>query len=60
MPGADRTDKRNLALFKSVLINKDLPDEQALPLMKEKIDTLDWTEAIIVYIDLPETILREA
>jgi hypothetical protein len=24
MPGADRTDKRNLALFKSVLINKDL------------------------------------
>ena len=60
MPGADRTDKRNLALFKSVLINKDLPDEKALPLMKEKIDTLDWTEAIIVYIDLPETILREA
>ena len=59
MPGADRTDKRNLALFKSVLINKDLPDEQALPLMKEKIDTLDWTEAIIVYIGLPETILRE-
>lgn len=40
-------------------LNKDLPDEQALPLMKEKIDTLDWTEAIIVYIDLPETILRE-
>ncbi len=26
--------------------------------MKEKIDTLDWTEAIIVYIDLPETILK--
>lgn len=41
-------------------IDEELPDEQALPLMKEKIDTLDWTEAIIVYIGLPETILREA
>ena len=40
-------------------IDEEMPDEQALPLMKEKIDTLDWTEAIIVYIDLPETILRE-
>ena len=40
-------------------IDEELPDEKALPLMKEKIDTLDWTEAIIVYIDLPETILRE-
>ncbi len=40
-------------------IEEALPDEKALPLMKEKIDTLDWTEAIIVYIDLPEMILRE-
>lgn len=40
-------------------IDEEMPDEQALPLMREKIDTLDWTEAIIVYIDLPETILRE-
>lgn len=40
-------------------IDEEMPDEQALPLMKEKIDTLDWTEAIIVHIDLPETILRE-
>ena len=40
-------------------IDEELPDEKALPLMKEKIDTLDWTEAIIVYIGLPETILRE-
>lgn len=40
-------------------IDEDLPDEKALPLMKEKIDTLDWTEAIIVYIGLPEMILRE-
>lgn len=35
-------------------IDEELPDEQALPLMKAKIDTLDWTEAIIVYIGLPE------
>lgn len=35
-------------------IDEELPDEQALPLMKEKIDTLDWTEAIIVYIVLPD------
>lgn len=40
-------------------IDEEMPDEQALSLMREKIDTLDWTEAIIVYIDLPETILRE-
>lgn len=38
-------------------IDEESPDEQALPLMKEKIDTLDWTEAIIVHIDLPETLL---
>lgn len=31
-----------------------MPDEEALPLMKEKIDTLDWVEAIIVYIQLPD------
>ena len=35
-------------------IDEELPDEQALPLMKEKIDTLNWTEAIIVYIVLPD------
>lgn len=40
-------------------IDEELPDEKALPLMKEKIDTLHWTEAIIVYIVLPETILGE-
>ena len=40
-------------------IDEEMPDEKALPLMKEKIDTLNWTEAIIVYIDLPEKILME-
>ena len=35
-------------------IDEELPDEQVLPLMKEKIDTLNWTEAIIVYIILPD------
>ena len=40
-------------------IDEELPDEKALPLMKEKIDTLHWTEAIIVYIVLPETVLGE-
>lgn len=37
-------------------IDENAPDEQILPLMREKIDTLDWKEAIIVYIDLPEGI----
>lgn len=36
-------------------IDEEMPDEEALPLMKEKIDTLDWLEAIIVYIQLPDT-----
>lgn len=40
-------------------IDEELPDEKALQLMKEKIDTLHWEEAIIVYIVLPETILGE-
>lgn len=35
-------------------IDEEMPDEEALPLMKEKIDTLDWVEAIIVYIQLPD------
>lgn len=35
-------------------IDEEMPDREALPLMKEKIDTLDWVEAIIVYIQLPD------
>ena len=35
-------------------IDEELPDEVALPLMKEKVDSLPWKEAIIVYIRLPE------
>lgn len=35
-------------------IDEEMPDEEALPLMKEKIDTLDWVEAIIVQIQLPD------
>lgn len=35
-------------------IDEELPDEEALPLMKAKIDTLDWVEAIIVHIQVPD------
>lgn len=35
-------------------IDEEMPDKEALPLMKAKIDTLDWKEAIIVYIVLPD------
>lgn len=35
-------------------IDEELPDEEALPLMREKVDSLDWKEAIIVYIQVPD------
>lgn len=35
-------------------IDEEMPDKEALPLMKAKIDTLDWVEAIIVNIVLPD------
>lgn len=35
-------------------IDEEIPDSEAIPLMKQKIDTLDWIKAIIVYIKLPE------
>lgn len=35
-------------------IDEELPDEEALPLMRTKIDSLDWKEAIIVYIQVPD------
>lgn len=35
-------------------IDEEIPDSEAFPLMKQKIDTLDWQRAIIVYIKLPE------
>lgn len=34
-------------------IDEKLPDEIVLPLMKEKIDTLNWREAIVVFIVSP-------
>lgn len=35
-------------------IDEEMPDKEALPLMKAKIDTLGWKEAIIIYIVLPD------
>ena len=35
-------------------IDEELPDEEALPLMRAKVDSLDWKEAIIVYIKVPD------
>ena len=35
-------------------IDEELSDEEALPLMREKVDSLDWKEAIIVYIQVPD------
>lgn len=35
-------------------IDEELPDEEALPLMREKVDSLDWQEVIIVYIQVPD------
>lgn len=35
-------------------IDEELPDSEALPLMRNIIDTLNWTRAIVVYIVLPE------
>lgn len=33
-------------------IDEELPDEEALPLMRARVDSLDWKEAIIVYIQV--------
>lgn len=35
-------------------IDEELPDEEALPLMRARVDSLDWKEAIIVYIQVPD------
>lgn len=35
-------------------IDEELPDSEALPIMRRMIDALDWTRAIIVNISLPE------
>ena len=35
-------------------IDEELSDEEALPLMRAKVDSLDWKEAIIVYIQVPD------
>ena len=34
-------------------IDEEMPDETALPIMKEKVDSLPWIEAIIINIDMP-------
>ncbi len=38
-------------------ISEEMPDSEALPIMREKVDSLDWIEAIIINIDLPDTAL---
>lgn len=35
-------------------IDEEMPDEEALPIMREKVDSLPWVEAIIVNVDMPE------
>ncbi len=35
-------------------IDEELPDSEALPIMRKIIDGLNWIDAIVVYIDLPE------
>lgn len=35
-------------------IDDDMPGEEADRIMKEKVDSLPWIEAIMVYIDTPE------
>ena len=34
-------------------VTDEMPDEEAFKIMREKIDTLPWVEAIIVNVDLP-------
>ena len=36
-------------------IDDDMPGEEADRIMKEKVDSLPWIEAIMVYIDIPES-----
>lgn len=38
-------------------ISEEMPDSEALPIMREKVDSLNWIEAIIINIDLPDTAL---
>ena len=38
-------------------ISEEMPDSEALPIMRKKIDSLDWIEAIIINIGLPDTAL---
>lgn len=45
--------------YKECGIDEEMPDEKALPLMRKKIDTLEWVEAIVVYIQLPDTTFEQ-
>lgn len=38
-------------------ISEEMPDSEALPIMREKVDSLDWIEAIIINITLPDMAL---
>lgn len=35
-------------------IDEEMSDKKAFKLMREKVDSLDWIEAIIIHIDLPD------
>lgn len=35
-------------------IDEEMPDNEALLLIKQKIDTLNWKRAIVIHINLPE------
>lgn len=40
--------------YKECGIDEEMPDEEALPIMRAKVDSLPWIEAIIVNVDMPE------
>lgn len=42
--------------YEECKITNDMPDDEAFKIMREKVDSLPWIEAIIVYIDLPENL----
>ena len=41
--------------FDECEIDDDMSDEEADRIMKEKVDSLPWIKAIIIYIDIPES-----
>lgn len=56
----DKGDPDIVSIFEKIFdyeecgIDEEMPDEEALPIMREKVDSLPWIEAIIVNVDTPE------